>query len=106
LSPSSQEWLRAILEDFVLEGYHVQLLVLAAECLDRAAAAREFLAEHGQTYQDDRDNTKAYPQCRIVEAAIASHRQLVRECGLDVCDPGSSHPATIKGHSHLRVGRN
>src|SRR5918911_904648 len=64
LSDAMKAWWTAVLEDYDLDAHHRLLLQAACEAWDRMCQAREALAQHGLTYEDDRGAPKARPARR------------------------------------------
>jgi len=87
-------WVHA---EYDLEPPHDNLLLLACEALDRAAAAREILAKEGMTVLDDRRNIRAHPLVAAERASQVAYARLLRELGLDAA--ANSHaprPPTLR----------
>jgi phage terminase small subunit len=76
--------------EFVLESHHLHLLVLACEALDRAAQAREAIAEHGPVFVDRYGQPRARPEVQIERDSRIAFARLLRELALDVEGPSES----------------
>jgi phage terminase small subunit len=76
--------------EFALEQHHLHLLTLACEALDRAAQAREALAEHGTVFIDRYGQPRARPEVQIERDSRIAFARLLRELGLDVEGPSES----------------
>lgn len=83
LSPASRAWWQRVVEEFELAEHHVHLLTLAAEALDRGAAARRILEKKGLTFRDKHGQPRARPEALIARDAAVSYARLLKELALD-----------------------
>ena len=84
LRPETRQWWTYVISNWALDEHHVRLLTLAAEAYDRAAEAREALAEHGLTYKDKRfDAPRLRPEVAVERDSRIAFARLVRELALD-----------------------
>lgn len=84
LSPEAADWWRAVLRDYDLGPHHLHLLKLACEALDRAAQARQALADHGGlVFTDERGVIRAHPCVAHERDSRIAFARLVRELDLD-----------------------
>jgi phage terminase small subunit len=103
LKPPTADWWRRVMTDWTLEEHHVRLLTLAAESWDRGQQAREALATNGLTFLDRFQQPHARPEIAIERDSRIAFARLVRELGLDVEEPNSAGPPTIKGNASRRI---
>jgi phage terminase small subunit len=103
LKPPTADWWRRVMTDWTLEEHHVRLLTLAAESWDRGQQAREALATNGLTFLDRFKQPHARPEIAIERDSRIAFARLVRELGLDVEEPSTSQPPTIRGNASRRV---
>lgn len=87
LRPESAEWWRSVVDAYAPEDQDLHLLTLACEALDRAAEARDSLAENGTVYNDRFGQPKARPEVAIERDSRAAFARLVRQLGFDDVGP-------------------
>jgi P27 family predicted phage terminase small subunit len=107
LRPKTKEWYRKIAESFVLESHHEKILLVACECWDQRAEAREQLAKDGLTVIDKHGTKKPHPCVQIERDARTQFLRAVRELNLDVQPPQEEHsrpPALRRVTTHRRIG--
>ncbi|MFN7315261.1 MAG: P27 family phage terminase small subunit [Phycisphaerae bacterium] len=91
------------MSEFDLESHHLHLLAMACEALDRAAAAREAIAEHGPVFTDRYGQPRARPEVQIERDSRIAFARLLRELGLDVEGPVESpRPPRIAPNANRR----
>jgi phage terminase small subunit len=83
LSRASQAWFVSVAASYELESHHTEILRLAAECLDRAASAREVLAREGLVFTDHKGNVHPRPEAAIARDAASLFLRCTRELRLD-----------------------
>ena len=83
LAASTREWWDSTAQDFALEPHHERLLLLALEHWDRAAEARQALADHGLVFEDRFGSPKPRPEVQIARDSSLACARLLREIGLD-----------------------
>jgi hypothetical protein len=83
LSASSQRLWRRVLEDYLLEDHHRELLRLALESLDRCEQARKVLAREGITYRDRFGAPRPHPCVGIERDSRVAAARLWRELDLE-----------------------
>lgn len=83
LTAPTKAWWRQVAAEYDLEAHHLRLLTLACEAWDRAAQAREILAESGPVIDDRFGQPKAHPAVAIERDARIAFARLVRELDLD-----------------------
>lgn len=83
LSPASRAWWIAVVQEFELAEHHVHLLTLAAEALDRGAAARRILEKEGLTFVDKHGQPRARPEALLARDAAVTYARLLKELALD-----------------------
>ena len=76
LRKETKAWFLDVLQEYELEEHHIKLLTLAAESWDRAAQAREAIAEHGLTYTDRFSSPRKRPEVSIAESATIAFARL------------------------------
>jgi phage terminase small subunit len=96
LKAATRRWWSSVVEGFELEEHHVRLLTLAGEAWDRAAQAREALADLGLTYTDRFHAPRARPEVAIERDSRIAYARLVRELRLDV-DPDDARSPGLGG---------
>lgn len=90
----------------VLSTYHVddvvgrQLLIQAAEAVDRLAAARDLLARDGIVAYDGSGNLRVHPAVRIEKDANQTLRVALRQLRLDIEPPHLVGTLDREGRSH------
>lgn len=94
LSETMQEWWRSVVEVFVLQPHHLQLLRRACESWDVAEQARELLDAEGPTTVDRFGQVKPHPAAGVWRDNVGSFQRLVRELGLDKL-AGDSRPPRL-----------
>jgi phage terminase small subunit len=102
LRPATAAWWGKVMADYELEEHHVRILTLAAESWDRGQQAREALATNGLTFMDRFQQPHARPEIAIERDSRIAFARLVRELALDVEEPNSSAPPTIRGNASSR----
>lgn len=83
LSPTMSEFFLNVEGAFALELHEHRVLCLACVQWDRAAAAREYIEEHGTTYTDRFGQPKPRPELKIETDASNTFAKLIRELNLD-----------------------
>jgi phage terminase small subunit len=91
LRAETKKWFSSVVADYQLEDHHVRLLLLSCESWDRAAQAREAIAEHGLVYVDRYGAPHPRPEAAIERNAMVVFMRAVRELALEV-DPPSETP--------------
>ncbi len=99
LKPATAAWWKSVVGEYALEPHHVRLLTLAAESYDRCTEAREIIAKEGLTYRDRFKQPRQHPACAIERDNKTSFSRLLRELGLDICEPEPPRSPTIKGRA-------
>ncbi|MBN2292345.1 MAG: P27 family phage terminase small subunit [Pirellulales bacterium] len=99
LRPETAAWWLSVIDEYSLEPHHVRLLTLAAESFDRCVEARELIAKEGMTYRDRFNQPRQHPACAVERDSKTSFVRILRELGLDVCEPEPQKPPTIKGRA-------
>jgi len=84
LARPTRDWWRKMVGEYDLDETGERLLTAAGESWDRAAQAREALAEHGTATYDDRfGQPHARPEVAIERDARLAFARLVKALGLD-----------------------
>ena len=97
LSKEARRWMNAILRTYELEEHHIQMVLQAAQALDRLAEAREAIREHGLLVQTEAGTLKANPATQIERDQAVLFQRACRELGLDV--------ETTNGEQYPRLPR-
>jgi hypothetical protein len=97
LRAATRAWIKGVINDYELEPHHIRLLLLAGQAYDRAAEAREVLAEKGLVYTDRFSQPRQRPENGIERAAMVTFSRLLRELALDVEAPDDTRLPRIKG---------
>jgi P27 family predicted phage terminase small subunit len=87
LRAATRKWFSAVVADYAMEAHHVRILTLACESWDRAAQAREALAEHGLVFTDRYGCPHPRPEAAIERNSMVTYLRAVRELGLEVEQP-------------------
>ncbi len=95
LSRSSKRLWRQVVSDYALEPHALEVLRLALEALDRAADARDALAQHGTTYNDRFGSPRARPEVSIERDARLAALRAFRELMLDGAESDEVRPPRI-----------
>ena len=103
LEPDTRVWFSQIATDFELESHHLQVLLIASEMLDRAAAARESITEHGVMILDRYGCWKSNPAVEVERSSKTLFLKSLRELGLDVEEPTSTRPKALSANAGRRV---
>ena len=94
LTAASRRFWDSIVQEYVLEPHHRELLRLCCESLDRASEARRAIAEHGP-YIEGRFGMKAHPALGVERDSAIRSSRLLRELGLDLSpETPASRPPT------------
>jgi hypothetical protein len=84
--------------DFELsEGHHAELLVQAAEALDRCEEARAILDEKGITCDDRYGVPKLRPEVSVERDQRLAFARVLRELALDAAIEEAARPPLIAG---------
>ena len=92
---------RDILSKFELEAYHVELLTLACESLDRRDQARDLLAREGLVVTDPRGVQRPHPAVSTERNAGIMYVRVLRELNLDTA-PDESRPPSLRNSGASR----
>jgi hypothetical protein len=87
LSPTARTLLRSVVTDYVLEPWHVRLLVEALRSLDRAEQARRQLKTDGLVTATRLGEVKAHPLLLVERDARNTFARLMKQLGLDLEGP-------------------
>jgi phage terminase small subunit len=80
---ASKSWWRSIVDVYELEQHQLQILLVAAEALDRREEAREALRKHGMVYTDDRGMIRQRPEIAIEREMSNSFLRALRALKLE-----------------------
>ena len=94
LKTAGKKFWKKIAADFELLDHDFARLEGACIALDRAAEAREAIAQDGAVVTDRFGQKKEHPAIRIESASWGTFRLLLRELGLDDELPSDNRPAT------------
>ncbi len=94
LAADTRKWWEHVVSEWSLDQHHCRLLTLAAEAWDRAAEAREALAEHGITFTDRFGSPRARPEIAIERDSRTAFARLLRD--LDLHDDAPASPLTLR----------
>ena len=83
LEKATRCWWLSVVRDWQLEDHHVKILTLAAECWDRAQAARAQIDAEGMTHRDRFGQPKPHPLLVVERDSRLAFARLVRELRLD-----------------------
>jgi hypothetical protein len=87
LAAAGRALFRALSKEYAItDAGGLVLLVMAAECADRMAAARVAIAEHGEVVLDRYKQARVHPACQLEQSARGQLLQAIKLLGLDV-DP-------------------
>ena len=103
LAPATRAWFQQIATDFELESHHLQVLLIASEMLDRAAAARESIQADGVLVKDRYGCLKSNPAVEIERSSRAMFLKSLRELGLDVEEPTAPRQKALATNAGRRV---
>lgn len=79
---------RAVLDDFDIgDAAGLRLLLVAAECVDRMAAARAEIAERGEVILDRYGCPKVHPACQLERDARNGFLAAMRSLQLEIAPP-------------------
>jgi hypothetical protein len=95
LRATTRAWVKRVLAEYELEEHHIKLLLMAAEQFDRAAQAREVLAQ-GLTFTDRFGQPRVRPEIAIERNCAIAFSRLLRELALDVEPPDDNRPPRIE----------
>lgn len=95
LSKQAQLWVKSVLSDYELEDSAYNLLVLAAETLDRANEARAIIDKEGLTCSNRYGEIRTRPEVTIERDCKDLYRRLLRELNLSET-PEDSRPPNLK----------
>lgn len=99
LARPTQDWWKAVVEEYELEGHHLRLLQLAGEAWDRCEQARDALAANGLTFDDRFGAPHARPEVAIERDSRTAFARLIRELDLDVDPPAErSRPPGLRSN--------
>ena len=84
LEPATRKWITSLKKRFVLEDYHLRLLILAAQSWDRAAEARRMIEADGPVQTDRFGQKKPHPSVQIEAASMMNFAKLLTESGIDL----------------------
>ena len=87
LEKATREWWLSTVRNWQLEPHHVRILTLAAECWDRAQAARVQIDAEGMTHRDRFGQPKPHPLLQVERDSRLAFSRLVRELRLDETEP-------------------
>jgi phage terminase small subunit len=100
-SPAMQAWWSHVMAEYDLDEHHRHLLECACGAWDRMLQARDAIAEHGLTYEDDRGTVRSRPEVAIERDSRVAFVRCVRELDLDIQPP----PAPVGRPPGLRSNR-
>ena len=92
LGDTGKGFWKKIVAEYEFEPHHLEILGLAAKCLDRIASARELLDSEGVVVRDRFNCPKPHPAVAVELQNKTIFARLIRELGLDLADPGSRPP--------------
>ncbi len=95
LSKTSRKFYGMILDNYELEPHHLQLLVMACECLDEKEAARVAVAKDGPSFTDRYGQVREHPMVSMGRQARLQYARLIRDLGLDLENPNDPRPNRI-----------
>ena len=87
LAESGRRLWAAVVDSFVLEAYHLDVLEQCCRALDRAEACRVQIEAEGVTVVDRFGQTKPHPLLPAERDARSAFRMLYREMKLDEDEP-------------------
>ncbi|MEE8586434.1 MAG: P27 family phage terminase small subunit [Acidobacteriota bacterium] len=86
LAKSTREWWLRVVEEYDLEEHHRGQLTLTLDAWDEWHRHKEFLEEHGETYNDRFGAPKKRPQWEMKRDAKTAYFRCLRDLDLDI-DP-------------------
>ncbi len=92
LEPQTRKWIAGLQKRYILEDFHLRLLVLAGQAWDRASEARRVLKKEGAIIHDRFGQKKMHPATQIEAQSMASFMRLLRETGIDCEQIPESRP--------------
>ena len=92
LEASGRALWAAVAGHYVLEPHHLRILQAAAECADRAEAARVAVDRDGLMVDSPRYGSKSHPLLTVERDQRTLMARLVRDLGLDLEDVKPSRP--------------
>lgn len=93
LGAEGRRFWRKLTAEFAFESEGLAILAIAAEQLDRIAASRASIAEHGVTLDK---GARRNPACDVEKAAISAFLRCVKQLGVDVLPPGKPGRPSIR----------
>jgi P27 family predicted phage terminase small subunit len=97
LGKAGRHYWRRVVTQYELGEADLELLTGCCHLLDRAAVARETIAQQGQTVIDRYGQVKPHPAVEQERQAWLAFVRVRRELGLDVA-PADSRPPLPKGY--------
>jgi hypothetical protein len=97
LTPATQAWVDAVVEEFEFSASDMQLLLLAAKTLDEIEECNSLIAAQGLIIPGREGGMRAHPAATILRHARGDFGRMLRQ--LDLEPPKDlSHAHFIKGH--------
>lgn len=94
ITNSTRKWVKSVLLDYQIEDSEFNLLILAAETLDRANAARAVVDKLGLTCNNRYGEIRTRPEVTIERDCKDLYRRLLRELNLSET-PEESRPPRL-----------
>ena len=92
LRPATKKWVKKVQNEWQLDEHHERLLIMAAQCWDRAQIAKTIVDTEGTVIKDRFDQPKTHPGAEIERQAMLTFSKLLREIGLDLQEPETPRP--------------
>ena len=92
LRKATKKWVEATVKSWELDEHHRMLLLLAAECYDAAAVAREEIKKHGTVYIDRFGTPRSRPEVAHLRDNKSLFDKLIKSIGLDIIDTMTPGP--------------
>jgi P27 family predicted phage terminase small subunit len=87
LSEQTKQWWIDIIRDHELKFHQLRTLQAACEAWDRYQQARQYLNEHGLSYEDNKGMRRSYPEVATERDNRIAYIRAMRELGLETSEP-------------------
>ena len=92
LKAPTKKWVKKVEGEWQLDEHHRRLLILAAQCWDRAQDAKTLADQEGTLIKDRFNQLKTNPAVDIERQSMLAFSKLLRELGLDLTEPEDPRP--------------